>query len=172
MKYIWARTEESKERDDDVFYCHVAVRLLRYFSFIRDGMSPDGPRSIHFLLKKKIITHCSLVSHYSRSGEKYTKYTGLEILKRHFSRRPVKGNSNFLWLLTRVFSLGINVLQDFASSTWSVSISGHVHLLPSFLPVKIFFWRHFPGIWVNRTVFAFELQCLYSPWTRWVWAVL
>lgn len=83
------------------------------------------------------------------------KYIGLEILKRHFSRGPVKevaGNSNFLWLSVnpRVFSIGVNVLQHFPSNTWSVSVSGHLHLLPSFLPVKIVFWRRFLGIWVNK----------------------
>lgn len=123
-----------------------------YFSFIRDGMSPHGPRSINFLLKQN--SYYPLQSLVRSLFQEWEKYIGLEILKRHFSRRPVKevvDNSNFLWLSVNlcVFSLGVNVPQDFPSSTWSVSISGHVHLLPSFLPVKIFFWRHFLGIRVN-----------------------
>lgn len=112
MKYIWARTEESEEGDDDVFSCHVAVKLLRYFSFIRDGLSPDGPRSISFLLEQLLPIAVLLVWSLFQEWE---KYIGLEILKRHFSRRPVKevaGNSNFLWLSVNpcVFSLGVNVL--------------------------------------------------------------
>lgn len=35
------------------FSRHVAGRFLRYFSFMRDEMSPGGPRSINLLLKQK-----------------------------------------------------------------------------------------------------------------------
>lgn len=44
---------ESEKGDGDVFSRHVAGRFLRYFSFMRDEMSPGGPRSINLLLRQK-----------------------------------------------------------------------------------------------------------------------